>query len=227
MCKHWCAVGTPTLFIVSGLYSGNQFLSLHPSTSPARPLCNPKNKKLPNCQTLRWVPLGWSQWRATRHQHCDFECAKWHDIIHQKSARTNACKTTAILSDCVMNGSSCRPSCSWRPLPDWISCYNHFNSPQSIGELGSVMDSDWFKNYASLVKEWRDIKFDVLIWWSPISQIELHNLWWFINRIMELYNWIMESYYRPVSQIRAPSGGLSRTSGKLWQDYSNCYMFWT
>ena len=32
---------------------------------------------------------------------------------------------------------------------------------------------------------------------------------------------------RPVSQIRAPSGGLSRTSRKLWQDYSNCYMFWT
>ena len=31
----------------------------------------------------------------------------------------------------------------------------------------------------------------------------------------------------PVSQIRAPSGGLSRTSGKLWQDYSNCCMFWT
>ena len=33
--------------------------------------------------------------------------------------------------------------------------------------------------------------------------------------------------YRPVSQIWTPSGGLSRTSGKLWQDYSNCYMFWT
>ena len=32
---------------------------------------------------------------------------------------------------------------------------------------------------------------------------------------------------RPVSQIRAPPGGLSRTSGTLWQDYSNCYMFWT
>ena len=31
----------------------------------------------------------------------------------------------------------------------------------------------------------------------------------------------------PVSQMRAPPGGLSRTSGKLWQDYSNCYMFWT
>ena len=32
---------------------------------------------------------------------------------------------------------------------------------------------------------------------------------------------------RPISQIRAPPGGLSRTSGKLWQDYSNCYMLWT
>ena len=35
------------------------------------------------------------------------------------------------------------------------------------------------------------------------------------------------SLYRPVSQIRVPPGGLSQTSGKLWQDYSNCYMFWT
>ena len=35
------------------------------------------------------------------------------------------------------------------------------------------------------------------------------------------------SINRPVSQIRAPSGGLSWTSGKLWQDCSNCYMFWT
>ena len=32
---------------------------------------------------------------------------------------------------------------------------------------------------------------------------------------------------RPVSQLQAPSGGLSRTSRKLWQDYSSCYMFWT
>ena len=32
-------------------------------------------------------------------------------------------------------------------------------------------------------------------------------------------------FNRPVSQMRAPPGGLSRTSGKLWQDYSNCYMF--
>ena len=35
-----------------------------------------------------------------------------------------------------------------------------------------------------------------------------------------------QSHNRPVSQIRAPSGGLSRTSGKLWQDHSNCYMLW-
>ena len=32
---------------------------------------------------------------------------------------------------------------------------------------------------------------------------------------------------RPVSQMRAPLAGLSRTSGELWHDYSNCYMFWT
>ena len=29
-----------------------------------------------------------------------------------------------------------------------------------------------------------------------------------------------------VSQMRAPLGGLSRTSGKLWQGHSSCYMFW-
>ena len=37
----------------------------------------------------------------------------------------------------------------------------------------------------------------------------------------------MNCCHRPISQTRAPPGGLSRTSGKLWQDYSNCYMFWT
>ena len=40
----------------------------------------------------------------------------------------------------------------------------------------------------------------------------------------EVWEWICN---RPVSQIRAPPGSLSRTSGKLWQDYSNCYMLWT
>ena len=34
-----------------------------------------------------------------------------------------------------------------------------------------------------------------------------------------------DSSNRPVSQMRAPSGGLSRTSRKLWQDYSSCYIF--
>ena len=32
---------------------------------------------------------------------------------------------------------------------------------------------------------------------------------------------------RPVSQMRATLGGLSRTSEKLWQDYLNCYIIWT
>ena len=39
--------------------------------------------------------------------------------------------------------------------------------------------------------------------------------------------WPSAKCKRPVSQMRAPPGGLSRTSGKLWQDYSNCYMLWT
>ena len=30
---------------------------------------------------------------------------------------------------------------------------------------------------------------------------------------------------KPVYQMQAPLGGLSRSSGKLWQDYSSCYMF--
>ena len=46
--------------------------------------------------------------------------------------------------------------------------------------------------------------------------------------VMALNRWYAATLTnRPVSQIRAPPGGLSRTSGKLWQDYSNCYMFWT
>ena len=30
---------------------------------------------------------------------------------------------------------------------------------------------------------------------------------------------------RPVSEMRAPLGGLSRTSGELWQDFLSCCMF--
>ena len=48
-----------------------------------------------------------------------------------------------------------------------------------------------------------------------------------VNRSLPLCGWLMISQHGPVSQIRAPPGGLLRTSGKLWQDYSNCYMFWT
>ena len=40
-------------------------------------------------------------------------------------------------------------------------------------------------------------------------------------------HWGDEHWNRSVSQIRTPSGSLSRTSWKLSQDYSNCYMFWT
>ena len=47
------------------------------------------------------------------------------------------------------------------------------------------------------------------------------------NRKLKTQRSGIECHNRPVSQIRAPSGGLSWASRKLWQDYSNCYMFWT
>ena len=47
------------------------------------------------------------------------------------------------------------------------------------------------------------------------------------NLPLQQVTWSGVMSNRPVSQIRAPPGGLSRTSGKLWQDYSNCYMLWT
>ena len=116
------------------------------------------HRKLPNCQTLRWVSLGWSRWGATKHQHCNPECAKWHDMYtHQRSVRTNECKITPILSDCVMNGfimflATTPLDNASQPFDvETVSQYRSAvtsaenpaseNSPQSIGELGSVVDT--------------------------------------------------------------------------------------
>ena len=48
----------------------------------------------------RLIPMG------SIKKRCNSEFAKWHDIymIRQRSARTNECKITLILNDCVMNG---------------------------------------------------------------------------------------------------------------------------
>ena len=74
---------------------------------------------------------------------------------------------------------------------------------------------------------WQTIFFNhqhmvILILWPHINikcgaLMTQSNIWYYIQYCSN----------RPVSQIRAPPGGLSLTSGKLWQDYSNCYMFWT
>ena len=64
-----------------------------------------------------------------------------------------------------------------------------------------------------------------------LIRIDTHRTDWFVSAVklhlVSKYGMECQDENRPVSQIRAPSGGLSRTSGKLWQDYSNCYMFWT
>ena len=61
------------MFIVSGLYSRIKILPLHPSTSPVWSLCNRTNREVAQLSN-------WSWWGASKHQHCNSECAKWHDI---------------------------------------------------------------------------------------------------------------------------------------------------
>ena len=103
LCYHWCAVETPTRFIVSGLYSRIKTLHLHTAASPVRPLCIRRTEKLPNCQTslYMWVPLGWSRRGATKQKHCKFEYAKWHDIYIPNECADEWMQITLILSDCV------------------------------------------------------------------------------------------------------------------------------
>ena len=67
--------------------------------------------------------------------------------------------------------------------------------------------------------------------WSTISNFVYYFNCFFLRLIITCRLWVIyvREDNRPVSQnlIRAPPGGLSWTSGKLWQDYSNCYMFRT
>ena len=65
--------------------------------------------------------------------------------------------------------------------------------------------------------------------WYPFPFSSSDTTWdLFPHKNQKCPHWGMWGPYNgPVSQIRVPPGGLSRTSGKLWQDYSNCYMFWT
>ena len=44
-------------------------------------------EKLLNCETPRWVTLGWSRCGATKHQHCNFKYSKWHDHLYTRGAR--------------------------------------------------------------------------------------------------------------------------------------------
>ena len=74
---------------------------------------------------------------------------------------------------------------------------------------------------------WRHCNAHLYLINHHISIIQTMKLDTSVYRFNDLSNSNGEIYLIPVSQMRAPSGGLSRTSRKLWQDYSSCYMFWT
>ena len=82
----------------------------------------------------------------------------------------------------------------------------------------SKVQEHLFKNW--LIDPWEIwMRFSITFYWSESLDLFM------IMSLVERHWTLLISHNRPVSQIRAPSGGLSRTSGKLWQDYSNCYMF--
>ena len=81
---------------------------------------------------------------------------------------------------------------------------------EKCGKSFHLMTSSWF-------------------WW--LCSMHTHCRGWEINKINFLpilRNTSLalgQLHNRPVSQMRASVGDLSQTSGKLWQDYSSCYMF--
>ena len=113
-----CSLWIPTMFIVLGLYSRIKILS-----SAIR-----RTEKLPNCQTPPWVPLAWSRWGETKHQHFNHEYATWYLCTREIRGRMNAAERRfyMTLSWMVL---SCPASCSWRPL-HWITRHNHLTSRQ-------------------------------------------------------------------------------------------------
>ena len=69
---------------------------------PSGPCETQRIEKLPNYQTPR-VSLGWSPWGASKASTVTVNTRTDMISIHQRSARTNECKITLILSDCVMS----------------------------------------------------------------------------------------------------------------------------
>ena len=177
------------MFIVRGLYSRMKILPLHPSASP---ICAIRRiEKLANCQTSRWVPLGWSRWGATKHQHCNSEYASGHDIYTPEECADEWMPLNAADFKWLWH--------EWfhhvrRHVPDGHSIAEilttiiwrlnsftvYFRGGVRLKELASVDRITWLRNRnvsdLKIMAKWRDIIFDVLIWWNPMIQMELHNL---------------------------------------------------
>ena len=70
---------------------------------------NLRIEKLSNCQSpmhqLRWAPLGWSRWEATKNSIATLNSRNNMIFIHQRSAWTSEHKISLISSDgVVLNG---------------------------------------------------------------------------------------------------------------------------
>ena len=96
-------------------------------------------EKLSHCQTLWWVPLGWIQWGATWPNNSILTLNMRNNMIslHQRSARTSECKisrfcphVTQVTLSWTVSSCPAGISCSWRPLPYWITRHNHLMSRQ-------------------------------------------------------------------------------------------------
>ena len=149
------------MFIVLGLYIPEPEICFCIPLRLSGPHAIRWIEKLLNCQTPWWVLLGCSQWGATPKQHCGSEFVLRHAIYTLEECvdewRQN---NTDYKWLCYSMVSLCSASCSWLPL-DWRIRHNHMmsrqfhslvpggdihgksskKSPQSIGELGFVMDT--------------------------------------------------------------------------------------
>ena len=141
---------------LNNVHSRIRILALHPSVVSPGPHAILWIWKLSNCQTTRWLPIGWSRWGSTKHQYCNSEFAKWHDIYTPGECADEWRQNKS-------NHYTSRQTVS-QPRPMVTSAENSAteNSPQLVGELDSVMDT-WLilkKIYAGLAKQmvWHGIR---------------------------------------------------------------------
>ena len=87
--------------------------------------CNLRIEKLANCHPLRWAPLRWSQWEATKKHCCNSEFTKWHDIHTPKE----------YAGERMQNNADFKWLCH-----EWFHhVRHHVYDGHSIGELDTIV----------------------------------------------------------------------------------------